>query len=159
MQYLHRCLKTIDPLFETKESFVWEPKLRQNWWFTKINLAIKDSICANKKGCSEYTLHYIHITYASTVTIGTQGKSTMDQRKVHSKHASIGTTSLSDIVKTKLTPGSLTRVNHSIKWSVVSKSHTYVCGSNWCDLCLTEKLIIARSNHQVMLNKSTYVKL
>ena len=44
-------------------------------------------------------------------------------------------------------------VPFSIKWSVVVKAHPYVCGSRRCDLCLSEKLAIARSNHEGMLNK------
>jgi len=43
----------------------------------------------------------------------------------------------------------------SIKWSIVSRSHPYVCGSGRCDLCLSKKLAIARSNHEGMLNKRT----
>ena len=34
IQYLHRCLKTIDPLFATKESFVRVSKLLQNLQFS-----------------------------------------------------------------------------------------------------------------------------
>ena len=43
-------------------------------------------------------------------------------------------------------------VPYSIKWSIVTTAHPYVCGSRKCDLCLTEKLYIARSNHERMLN-------
>ena len=35
----------------------------------------------------------------------------------------------------------------NITWSIHSKSHSYRCGSRWCDLCLSEKLAILRSSH------------
>ena len=33
------------------------------------------------------------------------------------------------------------------------KSHKYVCGSRKCDLCICEKLLIARGDPYVLLNK------
>ena len=33
------------------------------------------------------------------------------------------------------------------------KSQKYVCGSRKCDLCICEKLLIARANPNVLLNK------
>ena len=33
------------------------------------------------------------------------------------------------------------------------KSHKYVCGSQKCDLCICEKLLIARADLNVLLNK------
>ena len=32
-------------------------------------------------------------------------------------------------------------------------SHKYVCGSRKCDLCICEKLLIARGDSYVLLNK------
>ena len=48
-------------------------------------------------------------------------------------------------------------IPYSIKWSIVAKTHPYVCGSGRCDLCLTEKLHIARSNHERMLNSRSEI--
>ena len=44
-------------------------------------------------------------------------------------------------------------IPYSIEWSIVTTAHPYVGGSRKCDLCLTEKMCIARSNHERMLNK------
>ena len=44
-------------------------------------------------------------------------------------------------------------VDYSIKWKIESKCHPYRNGSRRCNLCLTEKLIIARSKHPRMINK------
>ena len=33
------------------------------------------------------------------------------------------------------------------------KSHEYVCGSRKCDLCICEKLLIARTDPNVLLSK------
>lgn len=41
---------------------------------------------------------------------------------------------------------------YTIRWSIATKAHPYRCGTKRCDLCLSEKLIIARSKHQGMLN-------
>ena len=101
------------------------------------------------------------VTYAATVTIGstekiyygsTQGpfKTRFNRHNFSFRHRENKTdTRLSELVWDLTDQGKA----FSIKWSVVSKSHPYVCGSNRCDLCLTEKLIIARSNHPGMLNK------
>ena len=43
----------------------------------------------------------------------------------------------------------------SIKWKIAQKARSYRCGSNRCDLCLTEKVVIARCKHPGMLNKRT----
>ena len=44
-------------------------------------------------------------------------------------------------------------VNFSINWDIAMKSHKYVCGSRKCDLCICEKLLIARGDPYVLLNK------
>ena len=41
----------------------------------------------------------------------------------------------------------------TIKWSVAKKSHPYTCGTRKCDLCLSEKLLIAQGNPAKLLNK------
>ena len=40
-------------------------------------------------------------------------------------------------------------VNFSINWDIAMKSHKYVCGSRKCDLCICEKLLIARGDPNV----------
>ena len=42
----------------------------------------------------------------------------------------------------------------TIKWSVAAKASPYICGSKRCDLCLTEKLLIAKADPRTLLNKS-----
>ena len=42
---------------------------------------------------------------------------------------------------------------YNISWSVATKAHPYVCGSRKCDLCLSEKVLIAQGDPEVMLNK------
>ena len=46
---------------------------------------------------------------------------------------------------------------HSIKWTIASKAQPYKCGTRRCDVCLSEKTIIARSTHPCMLNKRTEI--
>ena len=41
----------------------------------------------------------------------------------------------------------------TIKWSVAAKAFPYTCGSKRCDLCLTEKLLIAKADQRTLLNK------
>ena len=43
----------------------------------------------------------------------------------------------------------------TIKWKITQKAQSYRCGSGRCDLCLTEKVVIARCRHPGMLNKRT----
>ena len=45
------------------------------------------------------------------------------------------------------------KIPYTIEWSIVTTAHPYVGSSRKCDLCLTEKMYIARSNHERMLNK------
>ena len=44
-------------------------------------------------------------------------------------------------------------VNFSINWDIAMKSHKYVCGSRKCELCICEKLLIARGDPYVSLKK------
>ena len=46
-------------------------------------------------------------------------------------------------------------INFNVKWSVTAYTSTYRCVSRRCDLCLTEKQLIARANHKNLLNKRT----
>ena len=46
-------------------------------------------------------------------------------------------------------------IGYSLKWEIVTQATPYKCGTNRCNLCLTEKVIIARSNHKGLLNKRT----
>ena len=40
-----------------------------------------------------------------------------------------------------------------MNWDIAMKSDKYVCGSQKCDLCICEKLLIARAGPNVLLNK------
>ena len=40
-----------------------------------------------------------------------------------------------------------------IKWEIAKKSTPYKCGTRRCDLCLTEKLLIATADTSNLLNK------
>ena len=44
-------------------------------------------------------------------------------------------------------------INYYINWDIAMKSQKYVCGSQKCDLCICEKLLIARVDPNVLLNK------
>ena len=46
---------------------------------------------------------------------------------------------------------------YSIKWSVAAQAHPYKCGTRRCDVCLSEKTVIARSKHPCMLNKKSEI--
>ena len=43
--------------------------------------------------------------------------------------------------------------NYTIDWSIAMKAHPYICGTAKCDLCLCEKLLIARANSACLLNQ------
>ena len=45
----------------------------------------------------------------------------------------------------------------TIKWSVAAKASSYTCGSKRCDLCLTEKLLIAKADPRTPLNKRSEI--
>ena len=40
-----------------------------------------------------------------------------------------------------------------IKWEIIRRAAPYKCGSRRCDLCLSEKMVIASANPQITLNK------
>ena len=44
-------------------------------------------------------------------------------------------------------------INYYINWNIAIKSQRYVCGSQKCDLCICGKLLIARVDPNVLLNK------
>ena len=41
---------------------------------------------------------------------------------------------------------------YTIKWSIAAKAKKLKCSATRCDLCLTEKMLIARSDHPGLLN-------
>ena len=43
-------------------------------------------------------------------------------------------------------------VQYSIKWGIAARATPYKCGTRHCDLCLAEKVTIARSRHKGILN-------
>ena len=45
----------------------------------------------------------------------------------------------------------------TIKWSVPAKASRYTCGSKRCNLCLTEKLLIAKADSRTLLNKRSEI--
>ena len=45
--------------------------------------------------------------------------------------------------------------DYNLKWSIKAYSFPYKCGTRKCDLCLTEKMIIARSDRKKLLSKRT----
>ena len=45
--------------------------------------------------------------------------------------------------------------DYHLKWSIKSYASQYKCGTRRCDLCLTEKMIIALADPKVLLNKRT----
>ena len=45
-----------------------------------------------------------------------------------------------------------TKTDFNIVWSIAAKASPYACGTRKCDLCLTEKLLIAKSDPGKMLN-------
>ena len=48
-------------------------------------------------------------------------------------------------------------VGFSIKWSIACHAHPYRVGTRRCDLCITEKTLIARSRHPGILNKRSEI--
>ena len=47
------------------------------------------------------------------------------------------------------------RILFSLKWEIVTHARPYRSGSKRCNLCLSEKVAIARCNHKGLLNKRT----
>ena len=45
------------------------------------------------------------------------------------------------------------RKNYTMDWLIAMKGHPYICETRKCDLCLCEKLMIARANSASLLNK------
>ena len=45
----------------------------------------------------------------------------------------------------------------TIKWSVAAKVSSYIYGSKHYDLCLTEKLLIAKADRRTLLNKKSEI--
>ena len=45
----------------------------------------------------------------------------------------------------------------TIKWSVTAKAVPYTRGSKRCNLCLTEKLLIAKADPRTLLNKRSEI--
>ena len=44
-------------------------------------------------------------------------------------------------------------IDYTIKWNLVKKAAPYRCGTRRCDICLSEKAVIATANPLTMLNK------
>ena len=44
-------------------------------------------------------------------------------------------------------------INYFINWDIAMETQEYVCGFRKCDLCYCEKLLIARADPNVFLNK------
>ena len=45
--------------------------------------------------------------------------------------------------------------DYNLLWNIEAYASPYKCGTRQCDLCLTEKMIIARSDPKKLLNKRT----
>ena len=48
-------------------------------------------------------------------------------------------------------------INANVTWSIDAQSFPYRCGSRKCDLCLTEKLAILKSDSSITLNKRSEI--
>ena len=47
--------------------------------------------------------------------------------------------------------------SYNISWSIFMYATPYKCGTRRCDLCLTEKYVIARADQEHLLNKRTEI--
>ena len=43
--------------------------------------------------------------------------------------------------------------SYELSWKIAAKTHPYMCGTKRCDLCITEKVLIALSDPNIFLNK------
>ena len=48
-------------------------------------------------------------------------------------------------------------IPYSIRWTIERKAVAYRCGTRRCNLCLAEKVVIARSNNPSMINKRSEI--
>ena len=49
------------------------------------------------------------------------------------------------------------KIKFTIKWNVEAMSIPYTCGSKCCNLCLSEKLLIAKADAKTLLNKRSEI--
>ena len=49
------------------------------------------------------------------------------------------------------------KIPYELTWEIMKKASPYKCGTRRCDLCLTEKLLILKSDPQVTLNKHSEI--
>ena len=47
--------------------------------------------------------------------------------------------------------------SYNIRWNIIMYAPPYKCGTRRCDLCLTEKSVIVRADHEHLLNKRTEI--
>ena len=47
--------------------------------------------------------------------------------------------------------------NYNIRWKIFMCTSPYKCGTRPCDLCPTEKYVIARADQEHLLNKRTAI--
>ena len=47
--------------------------------------------------------------------------------------------------------------SYNIRWNIFMYETPYKCGTRRCDLCLTEKYVIARADQEHLLNKRTEI--
>ena len=47
--------------------------------------------------------------------------------------------------------------NYNIRWKIFMSTSLYKCGTRRCDLCLTEKYVIARADQEHLRNKRTAI--
>ena len=48
-------------------------------------------------------------------------------------------------------------IQYRINWSIERRAQSYKCGTRLCNLCLAEKVIIARSTNPRMINKRSEI--
>ena len=46
---------------------------------------------------------------------------------------------------------------YDVKWSIARKAAPYKCGTRKCDICLTEKAVIALADPETLLNKKAEI--
>ena len=47
------------------------------------------------------------------------------------------------------------QIEHTISWEIVKRSTPYKCGTRFCELCLTEKFFILKSDPEYCINKNS----
>ena len=113
------------------------------------------SDCPSNQNCLSECLVYNAVVNTSTTKnyFGTCEKSFKERYNNHTSSFKNRSRQKSTELSNYIWELKENRKNYTIDWLIAMKAHPYICGTRKCDLCLCEKLMIARANSASLLNK------